>query len=120
MAGKKMGLKEKQFHFIAAGGVGMSALAKFLLEKGCKVTGSDITESKYVKMLKELGATIYIGQKAENIKKEMTIVISSAISEDNEELKEARRLNLEVLHRSDMLKLISEEFSENEEAIFKI
>lgn len=113
-----MALKDKQFHFIAAGGVGMSALAKFLLEKGCKVTGSDISESKYVKMLKNMGADIKIGQKAENITPDKTVVISSAISEENPELKEARRLNLEVLHRSDMLKLISQDFSEDKNAVF--
>lgn len=113
-----MALKDKQFHFIAAGGVGMSALAKFLLEKGCEVTGSDISESKYVKMLKNMGADIKIGQKAKNISPNMTVVVSSAISEENPELKEARRLNLEVLHRSDMLKLISDDFSTDEKAIF--
>ena len=113
-----MSLKDKQFHFIAAGGVGMSALAKFLLEKGCTVTGSDISESKYVKMLKNMGADIKIGQKAENIKPNMTVVISSAISEENPELKEARRLGLEVLHRSDMLKLISDDFSNDKNALF--
>ncbi len=113
-----MSLKDKQFHFIAAGGVGMSALAKFLLEKGCKVTGSDISESKYVKMLKSMGADIKIGQKVENISPNITVVISSAISEENPELKEARRLNLEVLHRSDMLKLISDDFADDKDAVF--
>ena len=111
-------IKTKNFHFIAAGGVGMSALAKFLLEKGCHVTGSDISESKYVKLLRELGAEIFIGQKAENIKEGMTVVVSSAISEENPELKEARRLNLEVLHRSDMLKIISDEFADDKDALF--
>ncbi|MBQ2645054.1 UDP-N-acetylmuramate--L-alanine ligase [bacterium] len=111
-------LRERNYHFIAAGGVGMSALAKFLLEKGCKVTGSDISESKYVKMLRNLGAQIFIGQKAENIKSDMTIIVSSAISEENPELKEARRLNLPVLHRSDMLQMISDEFSKNDKSVF--
>lgn len=111
-------IQENKYHFIAAGGVGMSALAKFLLEKGCKVTGSDISESKYVKMLRKLGAEIFIGQKAENIKPDMTIVVSSAISGDNPELKEARRLNLKVLHRSDMLQLISDEFANDDKATF--
>lgn len=110
--------KEKKYHFIAAGGVGMSALARILLEKGCIVTGSDLNESKYTKLLRDLGAEISIGQKAENIKPDTTIVISSAISEDNPELKEARRLNLEVLHRSDMLKIISDEFSDDKAALF--
>lgn len=113
-----MDIMKNNYHFIAAGGVGMSALAKFLLEKGCKVSGSDISESKYVKMLKNLGAEIFIGQKAENIKPDMTIVVSSAISEENPELKEARRLNLPILHRSDMLQLISDEFSKDENAVF--
>lgn len=111
-------LRDKKYHFIAAGGVGMSALAKFLLEKGCIVSGSDISESKYVKLLRKLGAEIFIGQKAENIKPDMTIVVSSAISEENPELKEARKLNLEVLHRSDMLQLISDEFSKDKNAVF--
>lgn len=111
-------LKERHFHFIAAGGVGMSALAKFLLEKGCKVTGSDISESKYVKMLQDLGAVIHIGQKAENIKPGMTVVTSSAIPEDNPELQEARKLNLEILHRSDMLMHISNEYANNDSAYF--
>lgn len=110
--------KEKKYHFIAAGGVGMSALARILLEKGCVVSGSDLNESKYTKLLSDLGAEIFIGQKAENIKPDMTIVISSAISEDNPELKEARRLNLDVLHRSDMLKIISDEFSDDKNALF--
>lgn len=110
--------KEKKYHFIAAGGVGMSALARILLEKGCIVTGSDLNESKYTKLLRDLGAEIFTGQKAENIQPDMTIVISSAISEDNPELKEARRLNLEVLHRSDMLKIISDEFSDDKDALF--
>ena len=111
-------LTKNRYHFIAAGGVGMSALAKFLLEKGCNVSGSDISESKYVKLLRNLGAEIFIGQKAENIKPDMIIVVSSAISEDNPELKEARRLNLPVLHRSDMLQLISDDFAKDKNALF--
>lgn len=118
MAKKMASLKEKKYHFIAAGGVGMSALARILLEKGLNVSGSDLKESKYTKLLRNLGAEIFTGQDAKNIKSDMTIVISSAISEDNPELKEARRLNLEILHRSDMLKIISDDFSDNKDALF--
>jgi len=109
---------DKHFHFIAAGGVGMSALAKYLIERGYKVSGSDISESKYTKMLKEMGADITIGHDAKVIKGGMTIVVSSAIHNDNPELAEAKRLNLEILHRSDMLLEISKEFSDNKGAIF--
>ncbi len=110
--------QEKHFYFIAAGGVGMSALAKILAEKGCKVTGSDISDNKYVKMLKHTGVEINIGQKSENITPDMTVVVSSAVNEDNPELKQARLLNLEILHRSDMLRIISEEFSDSKDGIF--
>ncbi len=98
------------FHFIAIGGVGQSALAKILLCLGYKVSGSDIQESKYTKLTQKLGAKIYIGHKKENIKGTPKVVISSAIKEDNPELIRAKELNLEIMHRSDCLKYISELF----------
>jgi UDP-N-acetylmuramate--alanine ligase len=57
---KDFELKDK-YYFIAIGGIGMSGLAKFLLENGKKVSGSDINESKYTKELEKLGAEIFIG-----------------------------------------------------------
>lgn len=98
------------FHFIAIGGVGQSALAKILLKLGYKVSGSDICESKYTHLVSDLGAKVYIGQKPENIIGTPKVVISSAIKEDNPELIQARKLSLEVMHRSDCLKYISELF----------
>ena len=98
------------FHFIAVGGVGQSALAKILLCLGYNVSGSDIQESKYTKLVKDLGAKVYIGHNKENIKGQPKIVVSSAIKEDNPELIEAKRLNLEIMHRSDCLKYISKLF----------
>ena len=102
--------KNKNYHFIAIGGVGQSALAKILAIKGFNVSGSDIVESKYTKALQELGVKISIGQKKENIKENQIVVLSSAIKEDNPEFIEAKRLNLPLLHRSDVLKLISEQY----------
>lgn len=98
------------FHFIAIGGVGQSALAKILLNLGYSVSGSDIQESKYTKLTESLGAKIYIGHKKENIKGTPKIVVSSAIKEDNPELIYAKENNLEIMHRSDCLKYISELF----------
>ncbi len=98
------------FHFIAIGGVGQSALAKILLCLGYGVSGSDIQESKYTKLTSSLGAKIYIGHNKNNIKGKPKVVISSAIKEDNPELKYAKENNLEVMHRSDCLKFISERF----------
>ncbi len=100
----------KDIYFIAIGGVGQSALAKILIGMGYNVSGSDIQESKYTKMLEKMGAKINIEQNAENIKENMTIVVSSAIKEDNPELMKARELNLKIMHRSDCLKFISEQY----------
>lgn len=100
------------FHFIAIGGIGQSAIAKILLQKGCKVSGSDISDSKYLKELKDLGAKIYIGHDEKNIpdiaSNKVKIVLSTAIKEDNPELIFAKEHGLEILHRSDVLKFISE------------
>ncbi len=98
------------FHFIAIGGVGQSALAKILLCLGYKVSGSDIEDSKYVKLVRSLGAEVFIGHNKNNIKGTPKVVVSSAIKEDNPELIEAKKLNLEIMHRSDCLKYISEQF----------
>lgn len=100
--------KNKKFHFIAVGGIGMSGLAKYLLELGCTVSGSDIKESKYTKKVEDLGAKVYIGHDAKYIEPDMIIVASTAIRDDNPEKIRAKELGLEVLHRSDVLKMISE------------
>lgn len=98
------------FHFIAIGGVGQSALAKILLRLGYKVSGSDISDSKYVKLVRDLGAKVYIGHSEKNIKGVPKVVVSSAIKEDNPELIKAREIGLEIMHRSDCLKYISQQF----------
>ncbi len=85
----------------------MSGLAKYLLENGYNVAGSDISESKYTKQLKELGATIHIGHKAENITPNSVVVASTAIKETNVEIIKAKELGLQIYHRSDLLAEIS-------------
>lgn len=85
----------------------MSGLAKYLLENGCDVSGSDIKDSKYVDKLRKLGATVHIGHKAENLPSDCVVVASTAIREDNPEMKKARELGLKIYHRSDLLAEIS-------------
>ncbi len=97
----------KKYYFIAIGGVGMSGLAKYLLENGCEVSGSDIVDSKYIDKLRKLGATVYIGQRAENVPADATIVASTAIRDTNPEMIRAKELGLKVYHRSDILAEIS-------------
>lgn len=97
-----------KYHFIAIGGIGMSGLAKYLLEDGHTVSGSDISESKYIEKLKTLGAKVFIGHNADNVPADATIVVSSAIRENNPELIKAKESGLKIYHRSDMLKEIAE------------
>lgn len=97
----------KKYYFIAIGGVGMSGLAKYLLENGCDVSGSDICDSKYIHQLKDLGATIYIGHSADNVPEDCVVVASSAIRDTNPEIIRAKELGLTIYHRSDLLAEIS-------------
>lgn len=85
----------------------MSGLAKYLLEDGHTVSGSDITDSKYIKALRDLGAKVTIGHSAENVPDNATIIVSTAIRENNPELVRAKELGLKIYHRSDMLNEIS-------------
>ncbi len=101
----------KKYHFIAIGGVGMSGLAKYLLQNGYDVTGSDINDSKYVKMVRDLGAKVYIGHNEDNLPDDCIVVASTAIREFNPEIQKAKRLGLPIWHRSDLLA----EISRNEE-----
>jgi len=94
----------KRFHFIGAGGIGMSGLAKLLLKHKGIVTGSDQTASGVVERLCRLGADIRIGHNEENLSKETdAIVISAAIKEDNPELKLARKKGLRIYKYAQML-----------------
>ena len=97
----------KKFHFIGIGGVGMSALAKILIERGCTVSGSDSKDSATLDMLRNLGARIFVGHDAKNIFDAQgnpvdVIVCSSAIPADNPEICAAAKLNVPKLHRSDI------------------
>ena len=96
-----------KYHFIAIGGIGMSGLAKYLLEDGHEVSGSDIVNSKYADKLRKLGAKVYIGHNAENVPNGSTVVVSSAIKNDNPELIRAKELGLKICHRSDILQEIA-------------
>ena len=85
----------------------MSGLAKYLLENGCEVSGSDICDSKYIQKLGDLGATIHIGHNADNVPDDAVVVASTAIKSDNPEIMRAKELGLSIYHRSDVLAEIS-------------
>ena len=102
-AATKLPLDIGPIHFVGIGGIGMSGIAEVLLDHGYTVQGSDLKASKITQRLEQLGATIFEGQKAENLENAEVVVISSAIKTGNAELDEARRRGLPVVRRAEML-----------------
>ncbi|WP_413220856.1 UDP-N-acetylmuramate--L-alanine ligase [Tritonibacter mobilis] len=90
-------------HFVGIGGIGMSGIAEVLLNLGYVVQGSDLKSSKITQRLETLGATVFEGQRAENLENAEVVVISSAIKPGNAELGEARARGLPVVRRAEML-----------------
>jgi UDP-N-acetylmuramate--alanine ligase len=90
-------------HFVGIGGIGMSGIAEVMLNLGYTVQGSDLRESAIVERLRVLGATVHIGQAAENLDDAAVVVISSAIKRGNPELDAARARALPVVRRAEML-----------------
>lgn len=92
-----------RIHLLGIGGSGMSALAALLLDAGVSVSGSDIADSPILDRLRRRGANISIGHDAANLGEAEALVLSSAISPENPELREAQRLGIPRLHRSEAL-----------------
>lgn len=92
-------------HFIGIGGAGMSGIALVLHQRGCKVSGSDLKASHYVRELEDAGIPVIIGHNATTIDTfaPEVVVISSAIPESNPELIRAREMGCEVWPRAKML-----------------
>ncbi|MEM6489808.1 MAG: UDP-N-acetylmuramate--L-alanine ligase [Pseudomonadota bacterium] len=90
-------------HFVGIGGIGMSGIAEVMLTLGYRVQGSDLREGPITERLTRLGATVHIGQRAENLGEAGVVVISSAIKAGNPELEEARARALPVVRRAEML-----------------
>ena len=87
-------------HFIAAGGSGMSGIARLYAELGIETSGSDQSDSTALQSLARDGVTVFVGHDAAHLGNAATVVLSSAVRESNVELMEARRRGLRVWHRS--------------------
>jgi len=98
----KIGPREK-IHFIGIGGIGMSGLAQVMKDMGFYVQGSDSTNNKNVERCKKIGIKVFIKQKKENIKNSTIIVRSSAVTNNNPEIKAAKNKRLTILKRAEML-----------------
>jgi UDP-N-acetylmuramate--alanine ligase len=96
--------KNRPVHFVGVGGVGMSGLAKILIQAGFQVSGSDLSESAYTEELQRLGGTIFIGHAATQVPDNALIIVSSSINRQNPEIALALDLGLEVHHRSGLLR----------------
>jgi len=106
----------KNIHCIGIGGIGLSAIAEILLDRGYNVSGSDMKQSDITDGLRAKGATIYIGHRAENVENADLIVYSAAIAEENPEIVRAREKNIPLASRAEVLGTLMDEF-ENSIAI---
>ena len=91
-------------YFCGIGGISMSGLAEILLSRGFKVSGSDRLKSRLTEALEEKGATIYYGQRAENITDDIQLVVyTAAISQDNPEWIAMKEKQIPCLSRAELL-----------------
>ncbi len=95
--------KTKHIHFVGIGGIGMSGMAELLYQLDFKISGSDKILSEQTSRLESLGITVSIGHDPEKLPDCDVLVYSSAVKKDNPELQEARRRNIPVIRRAEML-----------------
>lgn len=95
--------KNIKIYFIGIGGIGMSGIAELMHKIGYTVLGSDIIESENIKRLRENGIIINIGHNKKNIGNVNAVVYSSAVNQNNPEIKEAKKNKIPIVSRADML-----------------
>jgi len=93
-------------HFVGIGGAGLSGIARIMLARGIAVSGSDAKESRALEALRALGARCHVGHAAEHVHDVDTLVVSTAVREDNPEVVEAARQGLRLLPRSAALESV--------------
>jgi UDP-N-acetylmuramate--alanine ligase len=98
-----MFFRRQHLHFAGIGGIGMSGIAEVLLNLGYTISGSDVKLSPITERLAGLGARVFEGHAASNIAGARALVISSAVDEQNPEVQEARRLQIPVIPRGELL-----------------
>lgn len=98
-----MFFKPQHVHFVGIGGIGMSGIAEVLLTLGYQVSGSDLKSTPITDRLARLGASIHLGHRAENVSGAKAVVVTSALDPSNPEVAEARRLQIPVIPRGELL-----------------
>ncbi|MDR0816282.1 MAG: UDP-N-acetylmuramate--L-alanine ligase [Desulfovibrio sp.] len=95
--------KIRRIHMVGIGGAGMSGIAEVLLSLGYEISGSDLSDSAVVRHLREMGASVAVGHAAQNVGDVQVLVKSTAVNADNPEVEEARRRNIAIIPRAEML-----------------
>src|SRR5262245_18766836 len=95
--------KTRRVHFVGIGGIGMSGIAELLVNLGYEVSGSDEKRSTVTERLATLGIRLSHGHEASNVVGADVVVTSSAVKAANAEVREARRLQIPVIPRAEML-----------------
>src|SRR5580692_12802645 len=98
-----MFFRPQHLHFTGIGGIGMSGIAEVLLNLGYQISGSDAKLSPITERLAGMGARVFEGHAASNVTGARALVVSSAVDEQNPELQEARRLQIPVIPRGELL-----------------
>ena len=100
---RRLPLNIGTIHFVGIGGIGMSGIAEILHNLDYKVQGSDLSENPNVQRLRDMGISIAIGHKAENVDHVQAVVVSSAVKADNPEVAAARARLIPIVRRAEML-----------------
>src|SRR6478752_1003233 len=98
-----MFFRPQHLHFTGIGGIGMSGIAEVLLNLGYEISGSDQKLSPITARLTQLGARVFEGHASSNVTGARALVVSSAVDEQNPEVQEARRLQIPVIPRGELL-----------------
>lgn len=103
----------RHIHMLGIGGTSMSGIAALLKNWGFIVTGSDASASELTEELQDRNIHVTIGHDFEGLHKADIVVYSAAISEDDPEIQEAKRLGITLMERSTFLGLITKAFSDS-------
>ena len=95
--------KLRRIHFVGIGGSGMSGIAEVLVNLGFKVSGSDLAKNASTQRLAAMGAEVFVGHKPEHVAGADAVVVSTAVQNDNPEVRAAREYKIPVVPRALML-----------------
>src|SRR3954452_19083801 len=97
------GWTDRELHFIAIGGAGMSGLALVCHRRGARVSGSDRADGPYMEHLRVAGLEPRVGHDAAAVPPDADVVVSTAVGEENPELAAARERGQRIIHRGELL-----------------